>query len=370
MRYRLDRHEDSVADLTAARAVARALGDRGAEVDCLLDEATALDWMGDHERSMARSREAAALARLPSPTQEARLGLARGRSLFRAGQWADAAAALADAGALAEKAGDQGYETLAASLLLLGHILPHLGRAAEAEAALGRARELARARGDDLHLSAVHMNERNLLVARGDLAAALRAQEETVRLSRELGLAGNEFYGEYNMAELLYQAGDLPGAEIHLGRALEIEAHHPEVSPTTGLAILLDARRLLLAGDLAGARRRLGDFREGLARARAMGWHGAEPARSEEVLADVVELATRDASDDEWEPLLSRSASCSIEQEPIEVVEMRGLAALRAGRPEVARRALEDALRLAQQIPNLMVPRIRQALARLPGAPR
>jgi tetratricopeptide (TPR) repeat protein len=369
MRYRLDRHEDSVADLTAARAIARVLGDRATEVDCLLDEATALDWMGDHQRSLDRSREAQALARQPAPAQQARLDLAHGRALFRGGQWAGAAAALTAAGALAEQCGDEAYETLEVSLLLLGHILPHLGRAAEAEAALARARDLARARGDDLHLSAIHLNERNLLVARGDLPGALRSQQETVRLGRELGIAGNEFYGEYNMAELLYQAGDLPGAEVHLRRALEIEARHPEVSPTRGLPVLLAARALLLAGDLPGARRRMAEFREGLALARAQGWHGAAPGPGEEVLADMVELATRDAGDDEWERLLARSAEHSIEQEPIEVLEARGLAALRAGRPDAARRLLEQALGLAGRIPNLMAPRIREELAGLPGGP-
>jgi hypothetical protein len=338
-------------------------------VDCLLDEATALDWIGDHGRSRECFEDAATLARLPPPAQEARLELARGRSLFRAGQWAEAAAALTAAGGLAERAGDEAYEPLEASLLLLGTILPHVGRAAEAEAALCRARELARARGDDLHLSAVHVNERNLLVARGDLGAALRSQEETVRLGREMGMAGSEFYGEYNMAELLYQAGDLEGAEVHLRRALEIEARHPEASPTRGLASLLEARHRLLAGDLARARRRLGDFREGLARARGLGWPGADPGPNEEVLADMVELATRDAGDGEWESLLSRSARDSIEQEPIEVMEMRGLAALRAGRPESARRALEEALRLADRVPNLLAPRIRRALASLHVGP-
>ena len=365
MRYRLDRHDEAVADLAAARAVAQALGDRGAEMDCLLDEATALDWKGDFASSIARAREAAALARVPSPIQEARLALAGGRTAFREERWTEAAATLAAAAILAERAGDQGYETLVVSLLLLGHILPQLGRPAEAGAALARAGQLARSRGDDLHVLVVHLNERNLHVARGDVAAALRSQEETVRLGRELGGAGHEFYGEFNMAELLYQVADVPGAEVHVRRARDIEAQNPDVSPTQGLSVLLDARIRLLAGDLAGARRCLGEFRDGLARARAEGWHGANPAPSETVLADMVDLATRDASDDEWAQLLSRSASQSVEQEPIEVLEMRGLASLRAGRPEQARRALEDASSLAGRVPNLMAARLRLARASL-----
>jgi tetratricopeptide (TPR) repeat protein len=370
MRYRLDRHEDSVADLAQARATARALGDRDAEVDCLLDEATALDWMGDHASSRDRYRAASELARVPGPAQQARLELARGRSSYRAGQWADAATALTAAGGLAWEAGDEAYETLVVSLLLLGGILPHLGQPAEARSVLDRARELATARGDVLHLSAIHMNERNLFVARGDIGAALRSQEETVRMGRELGIAGNEFYGEYNMAELLLQSGDLPGAEVHLKRALDVEARHPEVSPSPGLAVLLDSRRLLLAGDLAAARQRLEGFRAGLARAGTLAWRGTLLDPANQVLADMVELATRDAGDGEWEALLARSARHSIEQEPIEVMEARGLAAMRAGRVALARRTLEEALDLAGRIPSVMGPRIRQALASLPGAPR
>ena len=83
---------------------------------------------------------------------------------------------------------------------------------------------------------------------------------------------------------------------------------------------------------------------------------------SDLVLADMVDLATRDAADAEWEALLARSARDSVEQEPIEVAEMRARAALRAGRPDVARAALEQALRLSARIPNLLEARVRALL--------
>ncbi|GEJ59115.1 serine/threonine-protein kinase [Anaeromyxobacter diazotrophicus] len=357
MRSRTARHRDAVADLEAACAVARELGDAAAEREALLDEATALDWMSDFGASRACVEAAEALPGVPSPRVQARLDLGRGRSLFRASRWADACATLDRAAALAGRQGDAGYETLVASLLLLGAALPYLGRPAQAEAALERARAVATGRGDLVHVAVAHSNRRNLSVARGDLAAAVAGQLEAIRIARELGHLDSEYASEFNLAELYYQAGDLAAAAPHLARAEEIERSHPEAAPGP-LGLLLRARALLAGGDAAGARARLERYRE----ARAAGWGGAEVGPSEAVLADMVELAARGAADAEWEALLARSARDSVEQEPVEVLEMRGLAALRAGRLDTARAALEGALELAGRIPGLLAPRIRRAL--------
>ncbi|HET6922218.1 MAG TPA: serine/threonine-protein kinase PknK, partial [Anaeromyxobacteraceae bacterium] len=362
MRTRLGRYRDAVADLAEAREAARGLGDASAELECLLDEATALDWALDFPGSRARVEQAERMARAPAPEVWCRLELGRGRSLFRASRWEEGRAALEAAAALAERIGDTAYETRVAALVLLGTSLPALGRPAEGEAALARAQALAESRGDDLHLGAVLVNRRNLRVGRGDLEGAVRDQLSAVRIAREMGLLGTEYYGEYNASELFYQAADAVRAEPHLHRALEIERRHPEMAPVP-LALLLWARLLLLGGDLGGARRRLDEYRAGLARARALEWAGAALGPSESVLADMVELATRDAADAEWEALLARSARDSVEQEPIEVLEMRGRAALRAGRLALARAALEGAIGLCGRIPNLMEPRVRGAMS-------
>ncbi len=244
-----------------------------------------------------------------------------------------------------------------------GTALPAMGRAAEGDAALERARALAADHGDLGHLCAVYINRRNLLVARQDLAGAVRDQLESVRIGRELGMVATEYMGEYNLAELHYQAGDAAGAEPHLRRGLEIEQRHPEAAPLP-LSALLWARLLIFTGDLAAARLRRADFLEGLARARARGV-GLGPA--EAVLAEMVELATGEANDAEWDALVERSLRDSVEQEPIEVMEMRGLAALRDGRLAQARQALRSALELAASIPNLLAPRVRGALERADG---
>ncbi len=363
MRYRVGRYQDSITDLSAARETARRLADRGAELESLLDESTALDWMNDYVRSAERVAQARAVAgAAPSPLVAARLALGEGRGLFRALRWPEACAALEDAALRAKALGDAGYETLVIALLLLGVVLPNLGRIDEAEAVLAQALELARERGDQLHLAVVLNNRRNLWVAKKDLARALEDQQGWMRIGRDLGMVSIEYFGEYNLGELLYQAGDFGAAEPHVRRAVEIEARHPEVAPAP-VGTILWARLLVARGELAAARARLDEARESVERARREGRAGAALSDSQEVLARMVDLATRDAGEAEWQELLARSRTASIEQEPIEVQEMRGLAALRAGQREQAERALRAALRLSSSLPSVMEGRIRRELA-------
>ncbi|MGZ3461683.1 MAG: hypothetical protein ACXU86_24595, partial [Archangium sp.] len=91
---------------------------------------------------------------------------------------------------------------------------------------------------------------------------------------------------------------------------------------------------------------------------------GAEFGPSEEVIFSTVELATREASLEEWNALLARSNEHSVEQEPLEVLELRGLAWLRRGERAEAVRMLEEALRRADQVPNIMRGRIQRSLER------
>ena len=364
MRYRVGRYQDAIADLGAAHEVAASLGDAGAQVECLLDEATALDWMNDYSGSAERVEAARLLAGpSPPPLVQARLRLGEGRALYRLNRWAQACAVLEDAALLTKPLGDEGYETLVISLILLGAALPDLGRSDESEAVFAQALELARERGDVLHTASLLNNRRNLWVARRDLLRALEDQGEFMRLGRELGMVSMEYFGEYNLGELHYQAGEPEAALPHVARAVEIERRHPEVSPGP-VGLLLAARIAAAQGDAEGARARLAEVDETLAQARADRRPGGELSPSQEVLRAMVDLATRPASDAEWQALLNRSRQASVEQEPIEVQAMRGLAALRAGQREPGERALRAALRLAASLPNVMEARLRRELSR------
>ncbi|HEX5754367.1 MAG TPA: protein kinase [Archangium sp.] len=358
MRYRVGRYEDSLADFAAARELARQLEAVFDEVDLLLDEAMAYDWINDYARSEARvyaAQELAFARKLQSPLLQLRLLLGLGRAQFRNGQWVECCEPLREAAERARKLGDAGYESLVVAQLLLGVILPNIGHIDEAEHILEEVIAECSERGDRLHLGSAINNRRNLWVARNDVQGAMQDQERFLHLGRELGMVGWEYFAEHNMGELLHQAGNVEAAAPHIIRAIELERHHPEMAPRPW-ALLLQARALAYLGQDEKTRVLLKEIRQTLKQS------GAEFSPSEEVMFDAVELATRDATDAEWEALLARSNEFSVEQEPLEVLELRGRALRQRGRWKEAVRILEEALRRAETIPNVMRERLKHSL--------
>ncbi|HVG57441.1 MAG TPA: protein kinase [Hyalangium sp.] len=360
MRYRIGRYEDSLTDFTRARELARRVEDDRAEVEVLLDEAMALDWMTDYTRSETCVQLARTLAaKVPSNYVQARVLLGVGRNFFRQGKWEEACPPLEAAADRALLLGDAGYETRVVAQLLLAVILPNLDRISEAEAVIEDIITASTQRGDRLHLGGAINNRRNLWVARKDLANALKDQERFMHLGRELGMVGWEYFAEHNLGELHYQAGDTAAAAPHITRAIELERQHPEVA-SRPWALLLHARVLAWEGQYTQARERLGEVREAVAQRH----HAVGLSPSEEVLFDMVELTTQEADPEAWRQLLERSTKVSVEQEPLEVLEMMGLAALRRGDRKEAFRVLEEALQRAASIPNVMEGRLRRTLER------
>lgn len=347
--------------LDRARQMARELGKTQEEVEILLDEATALDWTKDFVRSGERVREAMELATAASPYSpalQARLLLGMGRTELRVGRWEQARVLLTSAAELARSQGDSGYESLVVSLLLLGFILPHLGRIDEAQHVLEDCIAACTERGDKLHLGSAINNRRNLWVARNELARALEDQEYCKRLARELGMTVWEYTAEVNLGELYFQAGDIRAAAPHIARAVELERDHPEVA-SRPWGMLLYARVLAYEGKEALTRQALKTIRQVLEERP-----GTEFTAPESVLFSLVELTTRPARDEEWRELQARSDEFSIEQEPLEVLEVQALTRLRRGERQEAIGLLEEALRRAERIPNIMRSRLRHSLQR------
>ena len=359
------RAEEALADFAAARAAAQRLADEEAEAEVLLAHATALDWLNQAAAAAALVEAAAALAAsagVRSRALHAGLLMGRGRAHFRAGRCAEAWDLLQQAVVAAERLGGAGYEPLVVSLILLEVVLPYLGRTPEAEAAAGRAIGLARAKGDLLNLGSAINNRRNLLVARRDLQAAIEDQRAFREIGRQLGLALPEYFAEFNLGELYYQAGDVGAAGPCAERAAGFEARMPSIAPRPS-ALLLQARICTFRGLLVEARALLARVTAAVAQARAEDRIAGLLSPSEEVLATMVDLCTREASAAEWEQLVACSARDSLEQEPIELLEMRARADLRGGRTAEAQRRFGEALALASRVPNLFEPRIRRALS-------
>ena len=362
-RYRLARYEDAFADFAEARRLAQQLRDRETEADILLDASTALDWTADFARSRELVEEAERLAgAVAAEALRARIILGKGRALWRADQRREAVAMLEVAAALAEQVGDQSYETLIISLILLEFLLPHVGRIEDAERTSQRAIALAREKGDRLHLASALNNRVFIRIARKDVAGACKDLEAYMQIGRELGIARTEWIAEFNLGDILYQTGDLEGALGHVRRVIEIESRHPEIAGGGPIALLLLARIESYRGRDSEARRILEDIERWLERTKAEGRASAGFTPSEQILFEMVRMASGEATSDQWERLLERSARESVEQEAIEVADFYGTWALRRGRAGEAHRAFAEAAARASRIPNIMDARVKRGL--------
>ncbi|RKH50328.1 serine/threonine-protein kinase PknK, partial [Corallococcus sp. AB050B] len=255
VRHRLQRFRESLADLSAARALARTRGDAALEVDLLLEEATARDWMEDSDGSAACTREALdAIESLDAPRLSIRCGLARGRLHVRQGEWAAAARVLTSTAEGAERARD--HETLVVSLALLGSALTFLDRAPEAAARFDEALERCEAAGDGLHKAAVLSNRVLLWLRQGDVSRMEADLRRAMALGRELAHAQMERWATFNLAEVLYMQGRLDEALPLAQRAHELGVRFFREHPVPVDALLL-ARIQAAAGDEAAAARQL-----------------------------------------------------------------------------------------------------------------
>ncbi len=360
MRSRLGRHHDALGDLTIARESASALGDAEAEVELLLDEAMALDWLDEFPAAEALATRARARSVVAtSPVIEASLDLAIARAHLRQGRHAESAALLESAVAKAEVLDDDGYETLVVALLMLGFILPALGRVADAEAALDRAIVLCEAHGDKLHLGPCMSNRAMLRATAGDRAGMLSDFARVPAIARELGQSSLEQVGHFNLAEFLLLMDDPRAAEPHIARVFALETQRSG-GPLRPFVTLLEARLRLHDGDVVGARDAAARVRA--EQAREPSRSDARPSPSDDVLCAMIELATSDADDAAWDALVERSARVSFGQEHVEVLEARALAALRRGDAGEAIRRLEATIAAAARIPNVMGPRLARRL--------
>jgi tetratricopeptide (TPR) repeat protein len=366
MRYRMSRH-DSVDDLAVALDVARRLSDREAEVEIVMEQATALEWMAEYHKSTVLIREATALAEtldVKNDMLRASLLVGQGRAAWRNQDPEGAIEKLRQAITMADALGEQGYEIRVISLLLLGDLLPFRGQVAEAEQVFDTLMSLCREHGDQMHLMAAYLNTRPLWLARRNVERALEDTRRGIAIAREIGVVVATFGGEFNVGELLYQAGEADEAHPPIQRAVEIERKGISGYKRPA-ARLLEARLLAYLGRDEEARRLLDEITAIQTEAHRTGDAESLLFPPEQVLLRLVDLCTRDATDAEWADLRTRSEAASIEQEPIEVAEMMALALGRHGHIEQARRMLGEALTLSEKIPNVMAKRLTQAMTRL-----
>jgi hypothetical protein len=367
MRYRLSRHEDAIADLAAARADAQALADIESEIDLLLDEAMALDWLGQFEHAAQLTAAAEQrLAEVTSPPLEARVLMSRGRAALRADALERAVELTALAAARAEALGDACYETLVVARLMLGGLYAWFHRLDEAETVFKRVIDQCRAHNDMLHLTAALGNRVHLWAARGNWYRMSADLEDHHVMAQALGNARMERNAHYNAATFYYWRGDLANARQHLERGLALDDRSAYPLRTEGL--LLRARVELAAGNLEIARAIAADIDAQQAAAERQGQQEAILRPSDRLLLGMLHLAVRDdANGRAWDELIERARGQSLAYELVEIHDARARAALRAGHVTEAHTAWQMALSLAQPSAAFMAERLQAALASLTG---
>jgi tetratricopeptide (TPR) repeat protein len=353
MRFRLGRHDDALKDLKDALGRAHSAALRDAEIDLALDTAIVLDWTRDMTQSAELVERARSLAVAPSELTAARITMGIAQGHHRRNEWEACVRVGTEAAAMAERVGDAGYETMVIALLLVAADCAYLGRLDEADGFFVKALAATRAHRD-MHQVATVLNDRVVLwFARQDAEKLFADLEEAARIFREIGAAMFECLTVLNMGEVKYAIDELRSAAELVERSIDLAVRlwgneSSEVSRREVLA----ARVALYRGDRSDARRLV----DRVGARSSSGGPGAALSASEQILYEMVDLATRDTKAEEWDELFRRGGNAGLQPlEQVEILEMRALAAARAGRMDEAKASFEQALALP---PNLMSGRV------------
>jgi tetratricopeptide (TPR) repeat protein len=346
MRYRLGRYEDSLVDYARARELAR---DPVLDAELLLDEATALDWMGEYARSAACLDAArASLAGSGSPRLLVRQLVAEGRSSWRRnGPCADATDLLERALAVSSALADETYEDRIAAMVMLVYLLPWLDRLDDAEAIAEATIDVCQRRGDRHHLMAVLTNRQAVSLARGLPDRAIADLERAGQIGHELGMPIQRYRTALGLAEIHRRLGRHADARRHAECARGIEAESSAAGVQQAAAVML-VQILASLGDHRAAR----DLLAGIDRAMLL---------DEDVLL-VRGMALALAGGDDagaWAALLDDAAR-SVPAYLPDLIEQRALAAQRDGRFDDARHHLAEAERSARTHDPVALARIAQ----------
>jgi eukaryotic-like serine/threonine-protein kinase len=366
MRYRLGRHEDSLSDLAEAHELAIGGSDPLVQVDVLLEEATALDWLFEWQRSRQLAERARELLPAGAPPElEARVLLALGRSVHRFNQDEEAAALLRTACRLAEAAGDAGYEVQVVANLLLGFLLPFLGLTDEAEERLRQVQIACEAKGDELHLVAMWNNRSCLWIVLNHRERFMADNAQVRSYAQRMGSPLIERYANLNSANFLYWRGEHEDALPFVRRMIEIDERHFRQGGFRPDGAVLLARILWTQGAEAEARATIERIHSHQVAARAAEQRELLLPPNDEMLLDMTTLLVDGGDAPAWEALVSRARQVAQGQELVEVLELAGVAAERRGEPDGARRWWGEALEVGRRIPNVMGERIQQRLKAL-----
>ncbi len=346
VRYRLQRIEDAVEDLRAARVLAVSHRNVVREADLLLEEATALDWQDDAAGSTALLEQALrCLKDAVPPALEARHALAQARVFVRREDITGAVPALAHAVDAARAGADT--ETQAIALSMLGAMLAWTDRLEEASNRFDEAIALCEQTGDTLHLGVALNNRMVLHVQRRDPSGARADLERAVSLGRELGNVQIERTSAFNLALLL-------GYQGRAGEALPLARRAGVLSQrffprSMAQDALLVARLCCELGDLPEVSRQLEWLEEPATRAQL--------SPPDNLMCSVVRRVVDEArgalpyAGDVWARLVEASTQVATPDERLEILVWAARAARAAGDGATLRARVEEVEATAKEAP-------------------
>jgi len=374
MRFRLGRHDDALKDLSAALDLARQATALSAQLNLLLDEAIVLDWVMEWAKSRVLSEEADALVAahpaLETPLVRARLLMARGRTFHRTSRFAEAVTTLQEAIGAAERVGEEAYEPLTHSLNMLAFCATNIGRPDLAEETANRCLAVFAEHGDMLGIAGTLQNRCMLSLLSNNIERLISDLERIIQIAREYGFSVAENLAVRDLAEVSFLFGRSDEALRHARRALEMyklqlgDSNRSVANVEQQLARIFWQR-----GDRAEAAAVTHRLLAKQAEAQASGRTDALLVDYERVLLDAVELSLRGGSGDAFDALVTRGRGLQLQpQDIVEIMEWKGLGALRAGRRDEGLRFLEDALAEAEKNAPIVADRLRGQIAHATAA--
>lgn len=363
MQFRLGLYEQSLGGLTETRQLAQQLGNQRIEFEALVEMSTVMDFLHHYEHSRKCIEEAVALQPDDDKLTVARLEFGRARSLYRFSQVTESIPKLLEAARVAESLGDAGYETRIGALQMAGPALATEGKLDEALEIFDEMLALSVKHGDVLHETATLGNRAYVWLPLGNFAQMRTEYERALMLARENCFTMVESNLFHNLAEVSLLTGDLEAADGYAARVVALTDRLTGQSQYPALVmLLLRARAKAAVGDEASAQHFLAEIKR-----RQEASRGTETTidlmPSDAVLRDAVDLATRDATEEEWQAVLARSKEFSIQFEGIEILALRGLSVARRGQRDAGKQALEQALEVARGMTNPLIPQLERWLS-------
>ncbi len=373
MRYRLGRPEDALADYNAALTRARAAGSKAAQIDVLLDEGIVLDHVRDLPRAAATTEEAAALLEtepgLATPVVTARLVMSQARGLWRGDKPVEAVEAFKRAIEVGEPLGDEAYEAYTTSMSLGSTAAAALGQFALSEAWSDRILRVCEEHGDIVGICYALINRSMLSFLTDQIDRLLVDLERAVQISREFGMPLAESMCVRDLGEIYLSLGKPVEGEPYIRRAhaMYTQAFGEMAARSINCEVQL-ARLKWWSGDVEAAGEIFRKVTAQQAAALAAGQSDSILTGSERLALDQVGTALGSGSPAEFDALIARGHELALQpQDIVELVEWKGLAALRAGRRHEAIPLFEQALALAEKSARLVSDRVRRQLLAATG---